>query len=216
MFKLKSRQPVLCSLGIGEHAELLNIGKGQLCKWASYNRYQTDLRYESLDTKRPHAWSKVLLISELLNSNKFVIWVDADTVVVDPTHDISKLVCMKKPLAMVAHTYHDQWFPNTGVMAIRSTFFTRRLFKTLWRMEQFTEHKWWENGALLDLLGFDVTREPLKRIKKDLVGHRINWLSNSWNSMGLDPSSSPIIKHYPGVENDQRRIFMNSDVAATG
>lgn len=145
-------------------------------------------------------------------THEYVFWIDADTVLLDPYHDFRDLVTKDCPLALVAHNYHDQWFPNTGVMAIRSTRFTRSLFRRIWKMEQYIDHKWWENAAFLDLLGINPFKEPLTKTHRDVIGHKINWLDTSWNSIGLDPSSHPKILHYPGMQNDERERLMTEIV----
>ena len=208
MFPNRSSTGVICTLGIGEHARLLEIVSKRLDKWAGNFGYLLDIQYETLCADRPPSWSKVLQIRESLDSHKYVFWIDADTVVWDTNHDFRNLVSPRKPLALVAHNYHNQWFPNLGVIAIQSTRFTRRLFDRLWEMDEYTNHKWWENAAFLDLLGISPAHEPLKQTHKDLIGHKINWLDNSWNSMGLDPSPVPKILHYPGVENLERERLM--------
>ena len=199
---------VICTLGAGEHARLIEISSRQLERWVGTFDYHLDVQYETLSAERPPAWSKVLQIRENLDSHKYVFWIDADTVVWDTNHDFRDLVSWRKPLALVAHNYHNQWFPNLGVIAIQSTRFTRRLFDRLWEMDEYTNHKWWENAAFLDLLGISPTQEPLKQTHKDLIGHKIKWLDNSWNSMGLDPSPAPKILHYPGVSNPERERLM--------
>ncbi len=208
----KKRFAVICSLGIGEHERLLNLTRKNTELYAAKFGYDVDLRVSTLEPSRPAAWSKVLLISEELMKYKYVLWLDADTVVVNAREDFTKLTSRYKPLALVAHKYHGQTFPNTGVMSIRSTFITRRLFRRIWTMDHYLNHKWWENAAFLELLGYKTDVEPLIQTKKTSLNRRINWLKNDWNSMGLDPSSDPIIKHYPGVRNDDRFRFMSEDI----
>jgi hypothetical protein len=134
-----------------------------------------------------------------------MIWIDADTVLVDDRHDLSLLPIRARPLALVAPHDHEQndgqALANMGVTAVRSCQFTRRLFDRLWGMTRYVDHKWWENAALLDLLDFDLSCEPMARSKRNRIGHRIRWLDIAWNSIYLHPSPSPIIKHYPGASH---------------
>ncbi len=208
IFPSRSSNGIICTLGVGEHARLIEISRKRLDKWADSFGYHLDIQFEIKCVDRPPAWSKLLQIRERLDSHKYVFWIDADTVVWDTNHDFRDLLSWRKPIALVAHNYHNQWFPNLGVIAIQSTRFTRKLFDRLWEMDEYTNHKWWENAAFLDLLGISPSHEPLKQTHKDLIGHKINWLDNSWNSMGLDPSPVPKILHYPGVSNIEREILM--------
>ena len=49
--------------------------------------------------------------------------------------------------------------PNTGMMLIKNTNFSKSLFKAVWNKEEFIYHKWWENAALNDLLGYKVKKQ---------------------------------------------------------
>lgn len=209
-----SRTVVLCSIGTGPHRELLDITRPSFERWAHRQGYDLDLRESSPTPERPASWGKVRVIAERLATHDVVIWLDADTVVVDAGHDMAALVDRRRPLALVAHEYHDQTVPNMGVFALRSTRFARRLVRHLWAMDQYLHHKWWENAALLDLLGYDVSTEPIRRTRSTRLHRRIAVLDVAWNSIDLHASADPIVKHYPGLSNDERRRRMLDDVAA--
>jgi hypothetical protein len=100
-----------------------------------------------------------------------------------------------------------------GVFAVLSTRLTRRLMRDLWSMTQYVDHKWWENAALLDLLGYDVSTEPIVQREPSHLNRRVAWLDVAWNSIDLHASPAPIVKHYPGLSNDERRRRMSDDVA---
>lgn len=84
----------------------------------------------------------MLLVRELLDSFDTVVWLDADAVLVDISHDMSALVGTVQPIGLVAHRYGGQVVPNLGVFVTRSSTFTKRLFEKLWAMDQYEEHKW--------------------------------------------------------------------------
>ena len=42
----------------------------------------------------------------------------------------------------------------------------------------------------------------------------VEWLGNEWNSISLDAAEQPIIVHYPGQTNDDRKRLMTAEVAA--
>jgi hypothetical protein len=208
-----ARKVVLCTLGAGPHEELLSVAGPTFERWAQRHRYDLDIRRSSPSPERPPSWGKVSIISERLLTHDVVIWLDADAVVVDPTHDLSHAVSRRKPLALVAHEYQGQTVPNMGVVAVRSTRLTRRLMRDLWSMTQHVDHRWWENAALLEVLGYDISTEPIVLREPTRLNDRIAWLDVAWNSIDLHPSPAPFVKHYPGLSNDERRRRMSDDVA---
>ena len=208
-----ARKVVLCALGAGPHEELLHVAGPTFERWAQRHHYDLDIRRSSPTPERPPSWAKVSIITERLRTHDVVIWLDADAVVVDPTHDLSRCVSRRRPLALVAHRYNGQTVPNMGVFAVLSTRLTRRLMRDLWSMTQYVDHKWWENAALLDLLGYDISTEPIVQRRHTRLNRRVAWLDVAWNSIDLHASPVPIVKHYPGLSNDERRRRMSDDVA---
>ena len=81
-------------------------------------------------------------------------------------------------------------------------------------MTEYVDHKWWENAALLDLLGYDIETEPIRKVKSSPLDRRIEWLGNEWNSISLDAAAQPMIVHYPGHTNEDRKRLMRADVDA--
>ena len=211
-----ARKVVVCTLGSGPHEELLSVAGPTFERWADRHHYDLDIRRSSPSPERPASWGKVSIISERLRTHDVVIWLDADAVVVDPTADLSRVVSRRRPLALVAHQYHGQTVPNMGVLAVRSTRRTRRLMRELWSMTRYVDHRWWENAALLELLGYDISAEPIVQRRPTRLNRRIAWLDVAWNSIDLHPSPSPFVKHYPGLSNDERRRRMSADVAMAG
>jgi glycosyltransferase involved in cell wall biosynthesis len=204
---------VVCSIGSGAHEELLAIARPPLAAWATRYGYDLDLRHDLAAPERPASWSKVRLVRERLETHQVVIWVDADTVVVDGREDLARRVSRSRPIAMVAHGYAGQQVPNLGVFALWSCPRTKALLDTLWSMTEYRDHKWWENAALLDLLGYDIATEPIRKVRSSDLDARIEWLGNEWNSITLDPAEQPIIVHHPGTPDEDRVRMMRADVA---
>ena len=188
-------------------------GRVTLQSWADRFGYDLDLRTELLDPCRPPAWSKVVLLRQRLKTHRIALWVDADAIVVDGSTDLSLEVTSRRPIAMVAHEYSGQRVPNTGVIALRSCATTRTLLDRLWNMTEYIHHPWWENAALLDLLGYDIRREPIAKVRASPLDDRIVWLDKAWNSIDLDPAAHPFVKHYPGMPFERRLAGMRSDLA---
>ena len=121
-----------CSIGFGAHGELLEIARPALIAWATRFGWDLDLRTELLALDRPPAWSKIMLLTELIDIHKIVLWVDADAIVVDGPNNLSAYVNCRRPIAIVAHAYAGQRIPNTAIIALQSYSTTRWLLDCLW------------------------------------------------------------------------------------
>lgn len=72
------------------------------------------------------------------------------------------------PIALVAHPSAEQVVPNFGVFAVRSVATGKHLFCRLWAIEHYVNHKWWENAALLHLLGCNISRERIRKARSSV------------------------------------------------
>ena len=193
---------VLCSLGTGKQRKLLRLAAVTFRRYAKRHGYELDLHDEVLDRERPPAWSKVALIRRLLESHELVLWLDADTVVVRGDRDIADELPGDRFMAMVEHTVGGSANPNTGVMVIRAGDEARRFFDEVWDRTQYLDHRWWEQAAVMDLLGYDP--ETGERIRESDWHDRIHWLGKEWNSIRDDPAPQPRIRHWPGFTVTRR------------
>lgn len=200
---------VICSIGTGPHAELLDIGGETLRTYADVHGYGVDLRTELLDTDRPPSWSKVLLLQELLEDYDFAFWVDADAAIVDASADVADEIERGKFLYVVAHEYDGQVVPNLGVIGMRAGRRARRFLDLLWKQNLYIDHKWWENAAALRLLGYDF--EPVVHEEETSWFRRTKFIPKAWNSIAADVAEHPRINHYPGRSHEFRLEHLRAD-----
>jgi hypothetical protein len=187
---------VLVSLGTGKQRKLLRLASVTFRRYARRHGYELDLHDEVVDTERPPAWSKVALIRRLLDRHELVLWLDADIVVVRGDRDIAGELPGERFMAMVQHTVGGRANPNTGVMVIRAGDEARRFFDEVWAKTEYLNHRWWEQAAVMDLLGYDP--ETGERMRDSEWHDRIHWLGKEWNSIRDDPAAEPRIRHWPG------------------
>jgi hypothetical protein len=170
---------------------------------------------------RPPAWHRVQLIPELFARGfEFVLWVDADAIFVRFDVDIANVITTSHDLYLVQH-YHPQHspplVPNTGVMLVRNGAWARDLFARLWVMEQYRDHPWWENAALIHLLGYKSLLGEGEDAFADELLVRIKFLNEAWNFIpAICTGPDPIIRHYAGSSLEQRRQEIQRQVRAVG
>ncbi|MFZ0666198.1 MAG: hypothetical protein WAM97_10610 [Acidimicrobiales bacterium] len=207
---------VLCSIGAGPHAELLAVSEPTFRAYADRHGYEVRILSETPAPERPPAWGKVQLIRTLLADHDIVLWIDADAAVVDLSTDIYD--DFKKfenaEMGLVAHTTGEADFPipNTGVWIFKRTRRIRRFLGQVWESTSWLNHKWWENAAVLDLLGYDLSGGRLEVGTPTRMKDHTAFLPLEWNSIPPCPSPAPRIVHFPGLPLDERLALL---VAAT-
>lgn len=195
----------LCSIGSGPQRKLLALARRSFEPYAERHGYDLDLRTEPLDTGRPAPWSKIALVRELLQTHETVVWLDADLVIVDKSKDIGDELPATSYMGLVEHRVAGKRNPNTGVVVFRSTDRTRAFLEAVWNAEEFIHHRWWEQAAVMHLLGYDEHGEPTRPSEwRDGV----HWLGKEWNSIRDDPAPNPRIVHFPGFTVPRRFAAM--------
>jgi hypothetical protein len=193
---------VLVSLGTGKQRKLLRLASLSFRRFAKRHGYELELHTQVVEPSRPPPWSKVALIRRLLDQHELVLWLDADIVVVRSDADIAGELPGDRFLAMVEHTVGGKANPNTGVMVIRSGDEARRFFDEVWDSTDYLNHRWWEQAAVMNLLGYDP--DTAERVRDSEWHDRIHWLGKEWNSIRDDPAEHPRIRHWPGFTVTRR------------
>jgi hypothetical protein len=196
----------LVSLGAGEHRELLDITRASREAYARRHGMMVVEEYDDRAEGRPPSWGRVPLLLELISSQRFdtLVWIDADAIVVDADDDVSVDRPSGAHLAMVHHRFHDQTVPNAGVCVVRTSRWSAALLRRVWARDQFVDHPWWENAALLDILGL-TTVEPVRKVARSRFEARVAELPARWNAIPQAPvPHRPAIVHLPGFDHETR------------
>lgn len=135
----------------GAHEELLHIAKPTFREFA--NRHGYDLLIGKKLTDMPPAWNKVFLLLDALQYYDTVVWLDCDLVIVDYSKDFPALPTILHH-SLVRHFEAFSEVPNSGVWIV-----TRAIIPLLQKMlelEVFYSHGWWEQAALMTMMGYTV------------------------------------------------------------
>jgi hypothetical protein len=207
---------VLCSLGVGPHEELLDLAARSFRPYAARHGYDLALSTSLIEPQRPAAWNKVRFVSRLLDDYDVVFWIDADALLLQSDLDIADQLPEWAWLGMVAHqTPEAEEFPNSGVFVCRRTRTMRRFLADIWSSTQFLQHKWWENAAVLELMGYTVD-PPVRLVHPTRYRKELFLLPNEWNSLPVLGQSNGRVRHYAAMSNAQRFAAMTADLAAAG
>ncbi len=208
---------VICSLATGPYLDLLGISATTFADYARRWGWDLVLSAEELSDGRPPAWGKIPFVRELLDGYEWVLWLDADAIVVDLEADIAGVIEPGKDLYLVEHEWGDepQRPPNSGVFLIRATDWSRRLLDRMWASEHLTFHPWWDNAALMEILGYDL--EPARLSHPNADTERVSLIDLAWNSVPVHSSPTPHIKHYAGSRSptDVRESLLDDLAAMT-
>jgi hypothetical protein len=202
----------LCSIGHGRYEELLRRTAPTLMSYAARHRYDLVLRFAALAGTRPVAWAKIPLIRQLLDDYDIVLWIDADAIIVDNAHDIAGEARAGDWMCLCRHTTSEGLVPNTGVWMFVASTQAKAFLERLDAHRGFDHHHWWENAAVIDLLGYEF--DPVRPGAGESVPG-VRYLDNSWNSVMVDAASQPRIKHYAGKPFDYRAAAIRTDLQAT-
>lgn len=135
----------------GAHEELLDVGLPTYEEFARRHGYELIVGKKMTDL--PPAWNKIPLLLEALTHYDEVVWFDCDLVVVDPSEDFPPLRA-ESVHSLVRHFEHHSEVPNSGVWRVTKPIVP--LLHDMMKLEVFTHHGWWEQTALLTLMGYSV------------------------------------------------------------
>lgn len=201
----------------GAHEELLDVALPTYERFAQRHQYDFIIGEKMNDL--PPAWNKVPLLIEALTHYEEVVWFDCDMIVVDFTEDFPPMqsnpeagvFTQDKLFAMVRHFEDDSEVPNSGVWRLRRScgdHFSKDLLRLMLLLEVFRNHGWWEQAALMTLMGYSVPPEGTHFLDtKCRCVYQTTWyklcqfMRLCWNSHPNYRAAHPRIVHcsYPSM-----------------
>lgn len=149
-----------------------------------------DLREE--DGVTPPSWVKVKAIGEQLSQYDRVLWLDADVVVVQSGENIFDALPPggEAVQAVVEHHTECGHVPNCGVWLVGKAMMTTLLFVWQMRRGAYLSHPWWEQAAIMELMGYSVyLRDGGARsevVRSSPLRERTVYLPPKWNHHPAD------------------------------
>ena len=146
-----------------------------------------------------------------MDEYEWLLWLDADVVIVDLGADIAREIRPEADLYLTEHCWDGQYTANSGVMMIRSSEWARSFLDEVWARSDFVNHPWWENGAILDLLGYSL--QPARLVRPTAWLQRTRFLDTRWNSVEIDRADPPSFVHRGLFDTTTRIHQVTGDLA---
>lgn len=196
----------------GAHEELLEISLPGFRDFAHRHGYELLIGNHTGKNSLPPAWLKLEFLRQALESHQEAVWFDADLIIVNPLDDLPALDYGWLH-AMVRHFEGGSEVPNSGVWHLRRECMAGGpraidLLHKVSELEVFINHGWWEQAALLTLMGYTVPPEgshfpdtKCRSVQKTKWYNCCRFLRLAWNSHPNYRSSTPRIVHcsYPAM-----------------
>jgi lipopolysaccharide biosynthesis glycosyltransferase len=187
---------VITSFGFGEHKSLLHLSLPTLYDYAQQHQYDlfipSEFFFNDETKKLPPAWWKIDIIQHLFNQYDQILWIDADVLICRFEKDIADDMDINNDFGVVVHETPDGQVPNCGVW-----FLNKSCINWLYKLKNFTNFRrskyWWEQAALLHLIGVDPDAEKIVLPNN----YTVKWQS-------LDYSWNPHVHDHRNIPEDTR------------
>ena len=183
-------------------------------RFAERHGYDVVVGGEESIADRAPAWSKVLLLRNLLETYDYVLWVDADAIILDDSVDPVSLLGEEDYQALVRYRWNDEECACTGVWLLRDVEKAKAFLDAVWNSgDGYLRLHPWEQAAAMRLLGYSV--DPDRFVAPTEWTKGCLWLANEWDTIpAFTPDRRLVqcrIRHYPRETNRVRRRQMRTD-----
>ena len=206
---------VLVTLAAGKYLQLLDMSRITFIDYAKKWDYDFVEVKESWDESRPYAWTKLLAIRDLLDKYDFVFYVDSDALILRDDIDVATIA--HTDFAWPVGPVNGRTCPSAGILAIRSSESSKKLFDLAYCQNDLIYNGWWEQAALMRILQYEDPRDHERHWSEfnlDKLQIGITELDSSWNSTIQEFASDPIIRHFAGDPFPLKLLLMAEYVLA--
>ena len=189
------RNTLLVQCVQGEQESLLELTRAYHGAYAKAHNMDYFYRFGAQQERRHPYWDKIAILKEVLQQThyEYVVWLDADTLIVDPKQDLRKALPGDKWLGLVTHG-NPPYF-NSGVLYLRNTVQCRAFFEAIWQTWP-VDNAWEDNAALIQVL---------EHAPDQWAG--VVTLDDAWNSTHkVNESPQPIVEGWHGYGTSAQRL----------
>lgn len=180
---------------------IIDVTLPRLLRYATNHRIDCTAYIIPEDYGRPPPWYKVYALIEELRHQDYVLWIDADTLIVNQGFDLRSIVVPDKEF-YVANDFNGM---NTGVMMWKGGDYSVDFLQRVYSMTDFLNHIWWEQAAIRDL--YNVNHMNIQG-ETQFMDQSV-WNAYEFATLGMPPQvgqadASSFILHLPNIRNDVR------------
>lgn len=181
-------------------ATIGNVSRQNKLHYCQRHGYRFCCHTDGFDTARPPAWSKIRFVLGQLNECDWVFWTDADSLVMNAAIPLTRFVDEAYDLILPVDRVAGI---NTGCFFVKNSLWARSFLEQVYRQEQFLNHPWWENAAIIHL----YRQDP------DVQRHVLLLPNKLFNAFLIDGSyeAGDLLIHFPGMKD--REVFMKNYAA---
>ena len=172
----------LVTFGVAGFEDLLKLAEPGLADYADRHGYTLHTQAPA-SLHRPPSWHKITVLLAALELYDEALWIDCDTVIVDPSVDLADEIPPAAWQAITVHHTPEGEVPSAGVWYVRQP--AQPVLEAIWRLDQYLHFKWWEQGALQELLGYTPKELPVRLAEPTDVYRHTHWLGLEWNALAL-------------------------------
>jgi hypothetical protein len=175
----------LVTFGVNGFEELLELALPAFADYADRHGYTLIADPPDWLT-RPASWHKIPALLNALDEHEAALWIDCDVVIADGSRDLADEIPPEAWQAITLHQTGEGDVPSAGVWYCRQPM--QPVLEAIWRLEHHLHHRWWEQAALQELLGFTPDRLPVVQETDTELYRRTHWLDAAeWNDLYFGP-----------------------------
>lgn len=198
----------LATIGTGPMEPVLKLAAKTFEAYAIKHGYDLHIGGGENDG-RPPSWGKVAMCRRLLDDYDEVFWIDSDAIILDGSTDVRETIPEDAWQAFsVDINGLGIWTLCCGVWFLRGDR-AKEFLDVLWTQEQHINHRYWEQGAVLELLGYDDDGRDLGPSEWRAGSH---FLAHEWGMIARDRLEKARIRHYAARSNEFRCSRMTIDL----
>lgn len=154
-----------------------NITVPLMQEYCNQHGYDFKCLREGFDNTRPYVWGKLKFIQEQLAEYEWVVWIDTDCLITNPNFSLESIIQKypNKELLVAEEVFPSRKNPNTGVLFVKNTDFSKQFLKDWYSQTSFIGSVWEDQSALHDMLQKQTYPEialcPQKQFNSMYINH---------------------------------------------